>query len=74
MHKAVTRGLSRRDLATPVAHVGLDEKSFQQGHPYATILSDLDHGRVIEGIEKRTLEASVTLLETGLSAFQKPRM
>lgn len=71
MHKAVARGLARRDAAAPIAHVGLDEKSFQNGHQYATILSDLDQGRVVEVIQDRTQEAATTLLNTALTPAQK---
>ncbi len=48
MRKAVARGLQRREASEAVAHLGLDEKAFQQGHTYATILTDLDGGRVID--------------------------
>jgi transposase len=71
MHKAVARGLSRRDPAQAIVHAGLDEKSFQQGHQYATILSDLDQGRVVEVIQDRTQQAATTLLETALTPAQK---
>ena len=71
MRKAVTRGVERRDPTAVVAHVGLDEKAFQQGHTYATILTDLDAGRVLDLVEHRTEEAATTLLEKGLTAQQK---
>lgn len=71
MHKAVARGLGKRSSTDPVAHAGLDEKSFQEGHHYATILSDLGAGRVLDVVEHRTEEATTTLLKTALSAEQK---
>jgi len=71
MHKAVQRGLARRDPAAVIAHAGLDEKAFHQGHQYATILSDLDQKRVLDLVEKRTQEAATTLLDTALSPVQK---
>lgn len=71
MSKAVARGLQRRDPAQTVAHVGLDEKAFQQGHTYATLLTDLDQGRVIDLVENRTEEAATTLLDTALTKAQK---
>jgi len=70
-HKAVARGLARRDAAEAIVHAGLEEKSFQQGHQYATILSDLDAGRVVEVIQDRTQEAATTLLDTALTPAQK---
>ena len=71
MHKAVERGLGKRSTSDLVAHVGLDEKSFQEGHRYATILSDLDAGRVIDVAEHRTEEATTTLLKAALSPVQQ---
>ena len=50
---AVRRGLARRDTED-IARVGLDEKSFGRGHHYGTVLSDLDHRRVLEVVEHRT--------------------
>lgn len=71
MQKAVARGLSRRDPQQAVAHVGIDEKAYQQGHTYATLLTDLDAGRVIDLVESRTQEAATTLLDTALTPGQK---
>jgi transposase len=74
MHKAVARGLERRDRSETVEHVGLDEKSFQQGHSYATILSDLTQARVLDMTQHRTQESVVSLLNTALSQVQKERV
>jgi transposase len=49
---AVERGLERRSLED-IERVGLDEKSFGRGHHYGTVLSDLDHNRVLEVVEHR---------------------
>jgi transposase len=46
MDRAVKRGLARRQ-AEPIIHLGVDEKSFRKGHRYATIVNDLDQGRVL---------------------------
>jgi transposase len=46
MDRAVKRGLARRQ-AEPIVHLGVDEKSFRKGHRYATIVNDLDLGRVL---------------------------
>ena len=48
-------------------HLSLDEKAFHRGHEYASILTDLDAGRVIDLVESRTLEAASTLLKTALT-------
>ena len=74
MGKAVARGVERRDPSASVAHLGLDEKAFQQGHTYATILTDLDGGRVIDVAQHRTEEAATTLLEKALTNEQKARV
>lgn len=71
MRKAVARGLQRRNPAEEIAHAGLDKKAYHQGHVYATILSDLEAGRVIDLVEHRTQEAATTLLDTALSPQQK---
>ena len=46
MQRAVERGLARR-AAEPIPHLGVDEKAFRKGHRYATIVTDLDGGRVL---------------------------
>jgi len=74
MHKAVARGVAKRSTTETIVHAGLDEKSFQEGHHYATILSDLDAGRVLDLVEHRTEEATTTLLKTTLSEEQKARV
>jgi len=46
MQRAVRRGLARR-AAEPIPRLGVDEKAFRKGHRYATIVTDLDRGRVL---------------------------
>lgn len=46
MDRAVKRGLARRQ-AEPIRHLGVDEKSCKKRHNYATIVNDLDRGRVL---------------------------
>ena len=53
--RAVKRGLARRE-AEPVAHLGVDEKSFTRGHHYFTLVNDLDRGHVLDVGEHRTTE------------------
>ena len=62
MQRAVARGLKRREVEA-LGYIGLDEKSYRKGHRYATVLSDLDAGRVLEVVEGRTLAATQELLE-----------
>jgi transposase len=52
MERAVERGLARRQ-AEPVHRLGVDEKAFQKGHKYFTMVNDLDHGRVLYVAEDR---------------------
>ena len=74
MHRAVERGLSRRDAAEAIEHVGLDEKSFSQGHHYATILTDTYRARVIDMVQTRTIEATQSLLQNSLSPSQREQI
>jgi len=51
--RAVGRGLARRDTNETIVHVGVDEKSFLKGHHYASLATDLDRGRVLDGVVSR---------------------
>ena len=68
--RAVERGMLRRNNEIIVAHMGIDEKNFLKGHSYATILNDLDQGRVLDIVQDRTEESAKTLLNR-LSEKQK---
>jgi transposase len=46
MQRAVRRGLARRSTEV-VAFLGIDEKSFQKGHDYVTVVCDLSAARVL---------------------------
>ena len=61
MRRAVERGLLRRELEPPIL-IGFDEKAIRKGHKYATILTDVAEGRVIDLVEERTAEAALGLL------------
>ncbi len=61
LKRAVARGLSRRTVLE-LRHIGLDEKAIRKGHRYATILTDIDGGGVIDVVEERTREATLKLL------------
>ena len=63
MVRAVERGMLRR-TEEEIAYLGIDEKSSEKGHSYATILTDLDRSRVLDLVPERKLEAAKTLLET----------
>lgn len=69
MDRAVERGLERRE-ATPIKHVGIDEKSFGRGQDYITVLTDLDGSRVLDVAPERTQAAAEAVLQT-LSVEQR---
>jgi transposase len=51
--------------------LSLDEKSFQQGHNYISVLSDPSSGIVIDVVKDRTIKSTKELLNNCLSATQK---
>lgn len=61
MVRAVERGLARRK-SEPVKSLGIDEKAIRRHHQFATILTDIGGGRVLEVAEERTTEAAAGLL------------
>jgi transposase len=63
LERGVARGLERRQVEE-VKHVGLDEKSFQHGQSYVSLMVDLDGSRVLEVTEDRTTEAADKLWES----------
>ena len=71
MGRAVSRGLSRRDNEEVLDHLCLDEKSFQKGHRFISILGDADGKRVLDVVFSRTQKAVEDLLEGTLSAVQR---
>jgi transposase len=73
MTRAVERGLARRTV-DDVRRVGLDEKSFGQGHDYITVLSDIDGSRVLEVTPDRTQKAAEEVLEKSLSPSQRSQV
>lgn len=67
--RAVGRGLERRSKEK-IRYIGIDEKSFLKGHQYASLMTDLDHGRVLDVVEGRTKEGTKTLIDIALSDTQ----
>lgn len=68
-HYSQLLGLARR-AAEPVRYVGVDEKSFLSGHQYASLMTDLEGGRVLEVVEGRTRESAEMLVRAALSGAQ----
>jgi len=74
MNKAVNRGLRYRlehESDKKIDSIGIDEKSYQKGHQYCTILTDATNKRILEVVADRTKEASKKVLDSGLSETQK---
>jgi len=74
MARAVERGLARRDPNARLPHLSLDEKSFQQGHHYISVLGDSLGKGVLDVVEGRTLEAAKCLLRNSLSSAQREQV
>src|SRR3984893_14520001 len=63
MQRAVQRGLDARQLEG-LRRVGLDEKSFGLGQRYVSLLSDLDHSRVLEVVPGNDTQSGCALWES----------
>lgn len=72
MHNAARRGMeSRKDENEVFRHVSIDEKSFQKGHCYVTVLSHPASGRVLDVTEGRTTEACKKLINRAFTVNQR---
>lgn len=71
MRKAVERGLARRDKTVVIESIGIDEKAFQQGHHYCTIITDATNKCVLEVVDGRTIESAKTAINAALSHQQQ---
>lgn len=75
MHQASQRGLERRQASGEVfEHLSLDEKSFQKGHNYVSVLSHPQSDRVLEVVAGRTKQACQKLMSQTLSPEQKAQV
>lgn len=75
MHRASQRGLERRQANPEVyEHLSIDEKSFQKGHSYVSVLSHPQSDRVLEVVADRTKQACKSLLNGALSEEQKSQV
>jgi len=66
---SVRRGLQRRQV-TPVAHLGLDEKSFLRRHQYVSVVADLDDARILHVADDRKA-SSLSAYFTSLTREQR---
>lgn len=71
IHCASQRGLKRRDQNLILKQLSIDEKSFQKGHNYVTVLSDPLAGIIIDIVKDRTTKSTKDLLNNCLTEFQK---
>ena len=69
MVSAVECGMLRRSNDS-VPYLGIDEKSSERGHPYISVLTDIERSRVLDVVPERKLAAAKKLLET-LSPTQR---
>ena len=69
MLAAVERGLLRRKEES-IKYLGIDEKSAAKGHNYVSILTDIEHSRVLDVVPERKIKAAKALLNT-LTPLQK---
>ena len=58
MHRAVEYGIKRRSVGE-ISHIGIDEKGFQRGRRFATVVCDLDSRRVLDVKFGRNEEVAV---------------
>jgi transposase len=70
MSKAVDRGLASRPADTAIESIGIDEKSFQKGHQYCTIITDSTNKRVLEVVAERTKDAAKKAITQSLAPAQ----
>jgi transposase len=71
MKKAVERGLAKRSTDSLIESIGIDEKSFQKGHHYCTIITDATNKCILEVVEGRTKDAAKEALNKSLTEKQK---
>ena len=69
MSQAVERGLERRQM-DDICWLGIDEKSFQRGHRYVGVLTDIKGRRVLEVMPGADIPSAQRLLATLSEAQQ----
>jgi len=64
MHRCTQRGMNRRDCSyVPFEHISIDEKAFQKGHKYVTVISHPKSGVILEVGEGRDAWSTDKLLD-----------
>jgi len=71
MHRSTTRGIERRNLEpNRFGNLSIDEKSFQKGHKYVSVISDPITGCVLDVGEGRDYQSVKEMLTSLLSTDQ----
>jgi transposase len=64
MHRCTQRGMDRRNYAhVSFEHISIDEKSFQKGHKYVTVISHPKSGTILDIGEHRDTASTELLLD-----------
>lgn len=72
IHNSVQRGLIRRKLSPRLFEsLSIDEKAFQKGHKYISVLSNPTTGVILDVEEERTVAATQSLLDRVLTPTQQ---
>jgi transposase len=64
MHRCTQRGMERRNYShISFEHISMDEKSFQKGHKYVTVISHPKTGVILEVGKNRDTDSTERILE-----------
>jgi len=75
MHSSVERGMSRRTISqNEIVLIGIDEKQFNYGHNYISILVDLNNKRILDVELGRSKEATEKLINKSLTDEQRSQI
>ena len=75
MHGSVERGMARREfLPGEIVLLGIDEKQFNNGHNYISILVDLKNQRILDVELGRTKESTEKLITKSLTGEQRKQI
>ena len=71
MHRCTQRGMERRNYSKiPFEHISIDEKAFQKGHKYVTVISHPKSGVILDIGEDRDTESTKQLLDKTFTSKQ----
>jgi len=71
IHRCTPRGIYRRNYSyVPFEHISIDEKAFQKGHKYVTLISHPKSGGILDVGEGRDTSSTERLLEKTFTKTQ----